>query len=75
VGAVRLWFTLASGEQATLEVIDVMGRRVQRREVGALGPGRHSVTLGETPRLQTGLYFLKLAQGGEVRTARVAVVR
>jgi hypothetical protein len=73
-GALRVWLTLPSHEPATLELIDVAGRRVLRREVGALGPGRHAVTLN-TPSQRAGLYFLRLSQGGLSRNARVVVIR
>jgi hypothetical protein len=75
VGGVRVRFTLASGEPATLELIDIAGRRVVRREVGSLGPGQHVVALGTSPALRAGLYFLRLVQGGRVLHARVAVIR
>jgi hypothetical protein len=73
-GALRVWFALPSREPATLELIDVMGRRVLKREVGALGPGRHAVALG-APSIRAGLYFLRLSQDGQTRIVRVAVVR
>ena len=74
-GEMEVWFTLASAEAAALEVYDVVGRRVLRRSVGALGPGEHVVRLGESPQLRAGLYFLRLSQGRQVLHARVAVVR
>jgi len=74
-GEIRAHFTLAGRERATLELIDVAGRRVLRREVGSLGPGAHAVALGSSPGLQPGLYFLRLAQGGRVLGSRVAMVR
>jgi hypothetical protein len=62
-------------ETATLDLIDVAGRRVLRREVGSLGPGPHSVTLEAAPPIRPGLYFLRLARGPRVLTDRVAVIR
>jgi hypothetical protein len=50
-------FTLPNRERATLDVVDVLGRRVLRREVGSLGPGVHSVTLEAAPPIRPGLYF------------------
>jgi len=75
VGGIRAYFTLPNEERATLDLMDVAGRRVARREVGELGPGRHSLDLGVSPRLHAGLYFLRLAQGGRVLHARVALIR
>ena len=50
------------------------GRRVARQEVGSLGAGRHVVGLGSR-RLQDGLYFLRLEQGGQVMSVRVILMR
>jgi hypothetical protein len=74
VGGLRVHFTLASGERAVLELMDVAGRRVARREVGSLGPGRHSVVLAPAHARQ-GLYFVRLSQGGRALTARAVLVR
>jgi hypothetical protein len=70
----RVWFTLASRERAVLEVMDVAGRRVWRREVGTLGPGQHSVDVSAGTH-RPGLYFLRLTQGAEVLHARMAAIR
>jgi hypothetical protein len=73
-GILRVAFTLPSRERATLELLDIAGRRVASREVGALGPGPQELTL-EKPRLEAGLYFLRLTQGREVVNARAVVMR
>jgi hypothetical protein len=73
--AIRVWFTLPTNEPATLEVVDVAGRRMLRREIGTLGPGSHSVTLDTAPMLSPGLYFLRLSQGTRRLTDRVVVMR
>jgi hypothetical protein len=39
-GGVRAWFSLPIAEAATLELLDLAGRRIAAREVGALGGGR-----------------------------------
>jgi hypothetical protein len=75
LSTLRVWFTLQNREAAWLEVIDVAGRRVLRREVGSLGPGVHSVTLDDTPPLRPGLYFLRLAQGPHVLSTRAAIIQ
>jgi hypothetical protein len=74
-GTIHVSFTLANRDKATLEMIDVAGRRVERREVGTLGPGPHVVTLGGAPRLKSGIYFLRLTQGEDVLRSRVVLVR
>ena len=71
----NVWFTLPNRDPAKLELIDIAGRRVIRQEVGSLGPGPHAVTLGATPRLRSGLYFLRLTQGARMLKARVVLMR
>ena len=68
-------FVLPSGEPARLELMDVSGRRVLGREVGALGAGRHVVDLAGEGRLPPGLYLVRIAQGANMRTARVVVLK
>jgi hypothetical protein len=75
VGTIHTWFSLPSRDPATLELIDVTGRRVAWREVGSLGPGRHTMALGSSTQLRPGLYFLRLTQNGRVMNARAALVR
>jgi hypothetical protein len=72
---IHAWFTLPSRDPATLELIDIAGRRVVRHEVGAWGPGPQVLTLGASPRLTSGLYFLRLTQAGRVLNARVVLMR
>ena len=72
-GVLHVAFTLPSPERATLDLIDIAGRRVARREVGAMGPGNHELSF-DTPR-SAGLYFIRLIQAGQVLTARVVLMR
>jgi hypothetical protein len=67
-------FALPSGAAARLELMDVSGRRVASREVGGLGPGRHTVNLSDGRTVASGLYWVRLTQGANRRTARVAVI-
>jgi hypothetical protein len=73
-GRLMVHFALSSGEGATLELLDVMGRRVTERTVGALGAGRHSIDLGESQRLRPGLYFVRLTQGANQRIVRTTLL-
>jgi hypothetical protein len=69
-------FALAGSEPARLDLRDIAGRGVLTREVGSLGAGAHVVNLAESRALPApGLYFLRLSQGADVRTARVVVLR
>jgi parallel beta helix pectate lyase-like protein/K319-like protein len=60
-GDLRVEFTLADDGPAALELVDVGGRLVITRNLGALGPGRHTAELRE--RLPAGVYLVRLTQG------------
>jgi hypothetical protein len=68
-------FSLPQARPAKIQVFSVTGRLVESREVGQLGPGSHSVTLGRQSRLASGIYIVRLSQGGRALTARVVLVR
>src|SRR5437763_14438796 len=53
-GLVRAELALADQSPARLEILDVAGRVVIARGVGALGPGRHVVELPGAPGLPPG---------------------
>ena len=67
-------FTLSGGGAATLELLDVAGRRIASRDVGSLGAGAHAVTLGAGRRLAPGVYLIRLAQRGRSATMRAAIL-
>jgi hypothetical protein len=74
-GALTIRFTLPVGAAASLELLDVAGRRVALREVGSFGAGSHSLRLGEGQLVAPGLYLVRLRQGTNSRVVRVAVLR
>ncbi len=74
-GDLTVAFSLAGDEPASLEVYDLSGRLVRRRDVGALGPGAHRIPIAEQDRLPAGIYALRLRQGNLVATARAVVIR
>jgi len=73
-GALTVRFTLASAAAASLELLDVAGRRIGAREVGSLGAGRHALDLGEGRRFAPGLYLVRLTQGTSSRATKVMVL-
>jgi hypothetical protein len=75
VGELVVAFTLPTTQRATLDLLDLAGRRVLGREVGELGPGRHLLRLEGGARLAAGVYWLRLQQGTEARVARGVVIR
>ncbi len=68
-------FTLPAPGRATLEVLDIAGRRVATVEVGGQAPGRRSVRLPGVARLPAGLYLVRLTQNGRCAATRMVVVR
>ena len=70
----RVAFALPSGEPARLELLDVSGRLLLARDVGALGAGQHEVNLAEGRGVRTGIYWVRLTQGRNRGTTRTAVI-
>ncbi|MEQ1831865.1 MAG: hypothetical protein ABL977_02335 [Candidatus Eisenbacteria bacterium] len=68
-------FTLGVRTAARLEVHDVAGRLLLRRELGGLAPGPHELTLDPTGAWPSGVYFATLRSGDERLQARGALVR
>ena len=68
-------FALADGTPASLDLLDVAGRKVWSREVGALGAGEHSVRIADGAQLPPGVYLARLEQGARIATAHVVIVR
>jgi len=72
-GPLTVRFTLPLAEPARLELVDVAGRAVVTREV--LGAGDHAVDLVAERRVPAGLYFVRLTQGANRKTARVTMLK
>jgi hypothetical protein len=68
-------FSLANGEPATIEVIDVRGRRVLSRQVGGFGVGNHTLNLAQGIKLAAGVYVVRLSQGGVSESRKACVLR
>ena len=62
------------GVPGTLELLDLAGRRVASRDLTSESAGRHQVRLVEGQVLPPGLYLVRLAHAGAVRSMKVAVV-
>jgi len=63
-----------SGAGGALELLDLAGRRVASRDLTGESAGRHQVRLVEGQVLRPGLYLVRLAHAGAVRSMKVAVV-
>ena len=75
-GAPAIAFSLAGSEPAMLALLDISGRVIEARDVGALGAGRHVLALGTSQVLRPGVYLARLTRNdGTSLTRRVSVVR
>jgi hypothetical protein len=66
-------FTLAGSAAATLDLLDLNGRRVLSRDLGSFGPGSHTLSL-DRGALRPGVYFVRLTQAGTTRSKRIVVL-
>jgi hypothetical protein len=71
-GALTVHFSLPTDAPARLELLDVAGRRIASHEVGV---GQQTLDLGADQDLAPGLYLVRLTQGANTRTTRVALLR
>jgi hypothetical protein len=75
-GELRVSFSLPDASPATLELLDLTGRRIVSQSVGNLGAGAHVVPLApQVAALPPGIYGVKLTQGSRRAFSKVAVVR
>jgi hypothetical protein len=69
-------FSLAGHGSATLELLDVTGRRLLTHAVGDLGVGSHEVELDrDIAGLETGVYLVRLRQGARTAATKICIVR
>jgi len=73
VNGVFVSFALPDAAPATVELLDVSGRRVCAKAV--TGPGTQLVNVSAGLALEPGLYLVRLTHGGRSLTARVVVMR
>jgi hypothetical protein len=77
-GHARIDYTLPTGGDARVSVLDVQGREVSVLASGLHSAGPHQRTWDGTAagaRAAPGLYFVRLTLAGETRIQRVAIVR
>ena len=67
-------FSLPDAAPATLELIDLSGRRLRVMAVGELGAGRRMVRFGAGARLKPGIYWIKLTWARRTLTSRAVVL-
>ena len=73
-GRLRVSFVAAGGAPVRVEAFDVLGRRIEARDLGVLEPGEHAAILG-AGGLRSGLYFVRLREGAATLRGRAVLVR
>ncbi|TPW13551.1 MAG: hypothetical protein FD129_1248, partial [bacterium] len=73
-GRLVVHVSLPSNAPATLELLDVTGRRVFSQEVGGLGAGEHTVSMAGDRNMAAGVYLVRLNQGEGTRVTRFTLV-
>jgi hypothetical protein len=67
-------FSLSARGEASLEIFDILGRKVAALHEGVLGAGRYTVTW-DAGDLPSGIYLARLTSAGNLRTRRMALVK
>lgn len=67
-GALDIRMTLPSSAPASLELFDVVGRKLRQFDMGTYGPGDHVIRLASKGELPAGLVWLRLRQGTRAAT-------
>jgi len=70
----RIEFSLSGSGQIELGLYDLSGRMVRALAVGEYRAGRHEIMFGAED-LASGVYMLKLKQGGDSALRKVALIR
>lgn len=74
LGSARIHFALPDDRPASIQVVDLRGRRVFQRDVGSLGPGNHSIPV-EGTGFASGVYWIRLIHPERTLTVRGVVAR
>ncbi len=73
-GELRLAIVLPTTEAASLELVDVTGRRVAQRDLTARTAGDHEVAF-DTGAMKPGIYWARITQAGKLASAKVVYSR
>lgn len=74
-GEITAEVELPSSAKASIELIDVRGRIVERKQLGGGGPAVLQIPIAKGKRLASGIYFLRLTQAGKAITRRAVIVQ
>jgi hypothetical protein len=74
-GSFGIRFRLADRAPATLEIVDVGGRKVMESRVDPLGPGEHVFAVDRVQRLPAGVYLVRLTSGTRLATTKAVLLQ
>lgn len=74
-GSFEVRFHLADRSPASLEIVDVAGRRVLRERVDSFGPGDHVFAVEGRTRIPAGVYLVRLTSGTHTAATRAVVIQ
>lgn len=72
--AANVSFTLPTGGETNLRVVDLLGKEVYSQNLGSMAAGNHTVELNATD-IATGMYFLSINHAGVATTTRVTIAK
>jgi hypothetical protein len=73
-GPLQFAVSLPVGGPATLELMDVTGRRVASMDLGGLGAGDHQVRMDTGP-VKSGVYWARLSQASKMISTQIIMMR
>jgi hypothetical protein len=74
VGSLQLAFALPAAGPARLEVFDIHGRRRWSQDVGAMGPGTHTVRIVPSATWRAGVFYARLRRGSQSQCSRLILL-
>jgi hypothetical protein len=75
VGNLAIRLSLASSEAATLEVLDIAGRSVMKKNLNKFEAGVHEMSVTFDRRPEPGIYMVRLSQGMESVSSKLSVLK
>jgi len=67
-------FDLTARSDVTLEIFNILGSRIEGRDLGVLAPGHHAVHF-DGATLASGIYFYKVKAGGKSAMKKMALMK
>jgi hypothetical protein len=74
-GPARVQFSLPDSRPATIQLVDVSGRRIAERRIESPAAGATTVEIAPEGGLAPGLYFIRLTQGNRTVVRRGTLMR